>query len=185
MDGLGRAIAAAYNLERDSLPHSGVAAELKPSGASRGRVGVFALSEIKKGDRPFRGENEEIVWFEKRLIAHRRMPIRVRQLYKDFCLERDGRLGCPVSFNRLTAAWYLQSAKSGFKANLRPDQYYEFYALRNIRPGEELIARLRSVRLEGKGCAPRQRLGHPLNFYEDLALSIFMKNAAGNRSGND
>ena len=80
------------------------------------------------------------MWVEKTLIAHERMPRRVRELYKAFCLRRDGRLGCPVSFNRLTVAWYLQPAKSGFKANVRPDRYYEFYALRDIRPGEELTA---------------------------------------------
>jgi hypothetical protein len=37
-------------------------------------------------------------------------------------------------------AWYLKKAKAGVKANVKPDQYFEFHALRNIAVGEELIA---------------------------------------------
>jgi hypothetical protein len=63
-----------------------------------------------------------------------------RKLYKDFSLVRDGRLGCPTSFNRLTVAWYLKQAAPGIKPNVRPDRYYEFRGLRDIAPGEELAA---------------------------------------------
>lgn len=140
LDGLGRAVGAEYAVDKDPWPHAGVVTRLQPSKAYPGQVGVFALSRIWKGDRPFRGENEEIVWLEKKSIAHQRMSKPARRLYKDFSLDRAGRLGCPISFNRLTVAWYLKEAKAGFKANVRPNQYYEFYALRDIAASEELIA---------------------------------------------
>jgi hypothetical protein len=140
LDGLGRAIGAKYTEGEDPWPHTQVLTRLLPSKAYPGRVGVFALSKIRKGVRPFRGENEEIVWLDKKSITKQHMSKAARKLYRDFSLDHAGRLGCPTSFNRLTVAWYLNQAKAGMKPNIRPDQYYEFYALRDIAAGEELIA---------------------------------------------
>ena len=140
LDGLGRAIGAEYTSDIERWPHSNVLTRLQPSKAFPGQVGVFAISRIKKGVRPFRGENEEIVWLDRRLLDAQRLSKPARQLYKDFSLDRGGRRGCPTNFNRLTVAWYLKKAKTRMKPNVRPDQYYEFYALKDIAAGEELIA---------------------------------------------
>ncbi len=140
LDGLGRAVGARWTPDEDPWPHLGAMTRLRPSKAHPGKVGVFAISAIKKGDRPFRGENEEIVWLDKGSIARHRMKISVRKLYSDFGLHRGGRTGLPTNFNRLTVAWYLKKATSRSKANVRFDKYYEFYATRNIAEGEELIA---------------------------------------------
>jgi hypothetical protein len=140
LDGLGRAIASEYALDADPLPHLEVLTRLAPSKAYPSEVGVFALTHINKGGHPFKGENEEIVWIDKKRIERQRMSRSSRKLYEDFSLDRGGRLGCPISFNRLTVAWYLKPATPSIKPNVRPDQYYEFRALRDIAPGEELIA---------------------------------------------
>jgi FRG domain len=140
LDGLGKAVGAEYAENTDPLPHSGVVTRLELSKAYPGRVGVSAISEIKKGQKPFRGENEEILWLEKKTIKKAHLSSPARKLYREFCLERGERLGCPINFNRLTVAWYLRHAKAGLAANVRPDRYYEFHALRNIKAGEELIA---------------------------------------------
>ncbi len=140
LDGLGRAVGAEYTADKDPWPHLQVFTRLQPSKAYPGQVSVFALSKIKKGVRLFSGENEEIVWLDKKTIKQQRMSKPARKLYKDFSLVRDGRLGCPTSFNRLTVAWYLKQAAPGIKPNVRPDRYYEFRTLRDIAPGEELIA---------------------------------------------
>jgi hypothetical protein len=139
LDGLGRALAEAWEAE-PPRPHENTLTILRPSKASPGDVGVFAILPIKKGDRPFRGENEEIVWFDKKQIAAMRMPSEVRKLYREFTLERDGRIGCPVSFNRLSLAWFLREGGKGRKVNVRSNEYFQFYALRDISAGEELIA---------------------------------------------
>jgi hypothetical protein len=139
LDGLGRAIASAYASEADPLPHSGTLTRLAPSKAYPSEVGVFAIEKIKKGARPFSGENEEIVWLDKPITKYR-MSKAARKLYKEFSLDRDGRVGCPTNFNRLTVSWYIKPKKTGIKANVKHDEYYEFRALRDIAAGEELVA---------------------------------------------
>lgn len=140
LDGLGRAIGAEYTVVQEPCPDQNVVTRLQPSGVARGKIGVFAIKKIGKGDRPFVGESEEIVWLEKHLIARRRMQKAVRQLYDDHSLERGARLGCPVNFNRLTVSWYLQRASAKIKPNVSFDEFFEIRAIRAITPGEELVA---------------------------------------------
>jgi hypothetical protein len=140
LGGLAKAVEVEYTDNDHSLPHLGVVTRLQPSKAYPGRVGVFAISKIKKGQRAFLGENEEILWLDKKTIDKAHLPSAARKLYDDFSLHRDGRAGCPINFNRLTVAWYLRPAKPGLAANVRPDRYFEFHALRDVKPEEELIA---------------------------------------------
>lgn len=55
----------------------------------------------------------------------------------DFAVLKNKRYGCPLSFNRLTPSWYLNNSKI---PNVRCDENYDFVAIRNIKPGEELTA---------------------------------------------
>jgi hypothetical protein len=59
----------------------------------------------------------------------------MRRLYDDFAIIKGEIYGTPLSFNRLTPAWYIQDSKS---PNMECDEDYDFCALRNIRSGEEL-----------------------------------------------
>jgi SET domain-containing protein len=45
------------------------------------------------------------------------------------------RYGCPATFNSLTPSWYLNHSTT---PNLRCDENYDFFALRTVKPGEEL-----------------------------------------------
>ncbi len=56
-------------------------------------------------------------------------------MYEDLAVQKDNWLGCPTNFNRLTMSWYLNESK---RPNVRCDSNYDFFALRAIRPGEEL-----------------------------------------------
>lgn len=114
-------------------PHFRVCARI---GVSRLHgVGVFAIRSIKKGKYIFYGDDEEIVWVKKRNLG--RLQREIRKLYQDFCIIKNkGTLyGCPKNFNLLTVAWYLNESK---KPNVACDQDYRFFALRNIKKGEEL-----------------------------------------------
>lgn len=86
----------------------------------------------------FPGDNEKITWVEQNKIKE--LSRELRRLYADFCIvdARKIKYGCPRSFNRLTVAWYLNRPKSGHKPNIGCRRDYTFYALRDIRPGEEL-----------------------------------------------
>jgi hypothetical protein len=55
--------------------------------------------------------------------------------YEDFAIIKRQRCGCPVSFNRLTPAWFLNESKT---PNVRCDENYDFYTVREIATDEEL-----------------------------------------------
>jgi SET domain-containing protein len=118
---------------RRKPPHYGVFTRIQPS--RRGGVGVFAIRNIAKGTQIFSGDNDKIVWVNKRNF--KRLPPEVRRLYDDFCIiKHSGRTyGCPTNFNRLTPSWYLNSSS---KPNVGCDKHYRFFALRDIKAGEEL-----------------------------------------------
>src|SRR5258708_39792379 len=111
-------------------PHIRVYTRLRPS-AIHG-VGVFAIRQIKKGTQLFDAE-EEIVWIDQKEIE--KLPKEIQKLYKDFAIIRHGKYGCPVDFNKLTMAWYLNDSDN---PNVIVDEDYNMIAARNISDGEEL-----------------------------------------------
>lgn len=96
-------------------------------------VGVRAICKIKKGAPIFEGDKSRLVWIEAKKVQ--RLPKELRRLYEDFGIKKGRKYGCPRSFNALTPAWYLNHSKH---PNVRCDSNYDFYALRNIKAGEEL-----------------------------------------------
>jgi hypothetical protein len=132
LEGLGRSLATSYRDLKDGKPHSGVYVRLKPSTLHRSGVGVFAIKKIPKGTEIFAGENEEVLWLAKTTIP-KDGP--AKKMYDDFSIIDGKFYGCPVSFNRLTPAWFLNDSK---RPNARCDENYSFFAVRNISPGEEI-----------------------------------------------
>jgi SET domain-containing protein len=120
-----------------SLPHEGVFVRLKPSKIHG--IGVFAIKNIPKGTYVFRDDNQRMFWVEKSKIG--RLPLVIRDLYEDFCIIKERKYGCPKSFDALTPAWYLNHSE---KPNVAADSQIRFYALRNIKKGEELTADYRT-----------------------------------------
>ncbi len=116
-------------------PHYGVYARLGPSKIHG--IGVFAIRKIKKGTYAFSGDDENMVWVGKSNL--RNLPREIRRLYEDFAvIKKNGTLyGCPRNFNILTVGWYLNCSQN---PNVGCDvgRGYEFYALRDIKRGEEL-----------------------------------------------
>jgi hypothetical protein len=130
LEGLGRSLVTSYRELSRRRPHSGVYVRLKPS--KKSGLGVFAIKPIPKGTRIFGGEDDELVWERKASLPKDR---HVRKLYDDFAIIQGDLYGCPTSFNRLTPAWYLNESK---RPNATCDEDYYFYALRDIRIGEEV-----------------------------------------------
>lgn len=131
LEGLSRTVDKKWKTQERKLPHDGVVTRL---GRSRIHgVGVFAIRQIQKGTRLFPDDLDEMIWIEEGDL--KALPRTIRELYKDFGVLRDGRYGCPTSFNRLSPSWYLNSSKT---PNVRSDENYNFVALRSIKPGEEL-----------------------------------------------
>jgi FRG domain/SET domain len=137
LGGLSRTIMTRWKPDGHPHPHLKVYGRLRPSKIHG--VGVFAIVNIKKGTPLFIGENPEMPWFDKKTLP--RNPREVWRLYQDFAVidDRNGRYGCPTSFNRLNPSWYLNEPRVGEKANVDCDSNtYEFRAMRNIKAGEEL-----------------------------------------------
>jgi uncharacterized protein len=118
-------------MKSPNLPHSHIYTRLRPSKIHG--VGVFAIQDIKKGAYIFSADNQNMRWIPKARIKRLRPPL--SRLYKDFAIIKDGKYGVPWSFDRLTPAWYLNHSH---KANVGIDEHYRFFAMRNIRAGEEL-----------------------------------------------
>lgn len=132
LEGLGRSLATSYRDIKSDSPHRGVYVRIRPSNVDKRGVGVFAIKKIPKGTRLFSDENEELCWIPESSLP-KAGPL--RKLYDDFSIIKDGRYGCPISFNRLTPAWFMNESK---KPNTRCDENYDFYTLREIAAGEEL-----------------------------------------------
>lgn len=115
------------------LPHEGVYTRLKPSKIHG--VGVFAIRDIPKGTPVFAEDDDDIVWVDKKDTENLLPPL--REFYDDFCIVKGDKYGCPKNFDTLTIAWYLNSSD---KPNVAADENYRFYALRDIKAGEELTA---------------------------------------------
>jgi len=141
LEGLSRAINARWERFecriKQETPHSGVYARLRPSKIHG--IGVFAIRNIPKGTKIFPADEGELVWKRKSDLKLDQLPQEIRRFYDQFCLIKDKgeTYGCPKNFNLMTVAWYLNHSKT---PNVGCDQDYTFFALRNIRDGEELTA---------------------------------------------
>jgi len=102
-------------------------------------VGVIAIRPIRKGRHIFFPDDERLRWVKATEI--RRLSKEIKRLYKDFCIKKGEKYGCPTNFNKLTPAWYLNHSVN---PNVATDNNYRFYALRNIKKGEELTADYRT-----------------------------------------
>jgi hypothetical protein len=131
LDGLGRALAIRWRDDDFSLPHERVFTRLRPS-RTHG-IGVFAIKRIPKGTRLFTGDIDEMRWIDTEMLG--RLPKDIQRLYEDFGVLKDGRWGCPTSFNRLTPAWYLNESKA---PNVVCDEHLNFIAKADIGLNEEL-----------------------------------------------
>jgi hypothetical protein len=136
LDGLSRSLCVKW-LARQIVPHNAVFTRLRPSRVHKGGVGVFAIRPIKKGTALFANDSDEMVWVSEDSLPTRK-PL--RELYNDFSvISKERRYGCPPSFNRLTMSWYLNEPTKGESPNVTCDPgTFDFFALRNIKTGEEL-----------------------------------------------
>ena len=124
---------------RAKLPHHGAYTRLRPSETHKGGVGVFPIRKIPKGAHIFTGdEDTEYVDLDRRKVE--RLAPKLRKLYRDFSIiTNHGRVyRSPKNFNLMTISWYLNEPRPGEKSNVRCGKNDLFYALRDIKPDEEL-----------------------------------------------
>jgi hypothetical protein len=118
------------------LPHDGVYTRIKPSRVASGGVGVFAICDIKQGTYLFEPDDEKVVWIPASRVNE--LPKQIRKLYYDFGPLKKGKYYVPTSLNKLTVAWYLNEPAEGETPNVGCDADLKFYALTDIKEGDEL-----------------------------------------------
>lgn len=98
-------------------------------------IGVFAIRDIPKGIPLFEFDNTEMVWIKAAEIQNSSPKIKL--LYEDFCVTNQDKTlyGCPVNFNQLTMAWYMNHSND---PNVESDKDYNFFSKAIIKEGEEL-----------------------------------------------
>jgi hypothetical protein len=138
LDGLGTLLAGKWGPHNGDLPHQRAFVRLRPSKVHAGGVGVFAIRPIPQGTNVFSGEPEDIVWTPVTSIPKSR-PL--RKLYDDFGVLRDGWYATPRTFNSLSPAWYLNDSR---RPNVKCDENLDFFAIDDIRAGDELTADYRT-----------------------------------------
>jgi hypothetical protein len=122
-------------MEKD-LPHCNVYARLGISKISGVKgIGVFAIKDIPQGTNIFYGDDQKMVWIRKDEIKNTETEI--KQLYDDFCIIKNNQFGCPKNFNVLTVGWYLNNSND---PNVEIREGDNFYAMRDIKKGEELTS---------------------------------------------
>lgn len=117
--------------DEDKPPHDGVYTRLARSDIHG--VGVFAIKSIKKDTAIFYNDDLHMTWVDAAQLSD--LPSKVHKLYDDFAVLKEGKYGCPRNFNLMAVSWYLNNSKT---PNVRCGEDYQFYALRDIREGEEL-----------------------------------------------
>jgi hypothetical protein len=125
------------------MPHAATYARVSVSNAPPSKefparnpgVGVFAVKDIPKGTLIFAPDDDSTITISSAQVAT--LPSELRSLYEDFCPQSAaGDYTCPLNFNKLTVAWYLNDSDV---PNVNADDQFRFLANRDIKKGEELF----------------------------------------------
>lgn len=102
---------------------------LKPSAYG---VGVFAVHDIAKGTHLRLFGSRHASDTSMRECAKADVP----ETFRDFCIDREDVLYCPADFGRMHIGWYVNHSQ---EPNAYSDDEYQWYALRDIGAGEEIL----------------------------------------------
>ena len=105
------------------FPHEGVIGRIGSSEIAD--VGVFALRHIPEGTVCFVHDLAELRWIDAADIERTDLTDDERALYRHFAVRRNGKLGCPESFDLLTPGWYLNSRRRVRRRTYAPARRFD------------------------------------------------------------
>ena len=107
---------------------------LKPSTIVGAGVGVFATNDIPRGTKlPELFGADDVVRFSREEFAALELPDEIKD---HFTVRYDTEYFLPKLINRMSVGWYLNDST---EPNLGHDSAYNYFALRDIAAGEELL----------------------------------------------
>lgn len=98
---------------------------------SKHGIGVFAVHDIKRNTHLRLFGDKETITLRSLIRKRSEVP----KVFQDYCIDYGNRLICPLDFGQMHIGWYLNHSKS---PNAYPDNDYKWYALRDIKAGEEI-----------------------------------------------
>jgi SET domain-containing protein len=107
---------------------------LKPS---KFGIGVFAMHDIKNGDYLRLFGDEKKFEHRIRILDKKNVP----EFFQSYCMDRNDKIICPLDFGSMPVGWYLNHSKNPNAAH----KNYHFYAIRDIKEGEEILADYNSL----------------------------------------
>jgi SET domain-containing protein len=104
-------------------------------------IGVFTTAPIARGERLDLWDGDD--W---RLVddAEAEADAAVRALRDIYCVRVGGGYMCPLAFNRMSIGWYMNHSDDP-NAWSSPALNFEYYASRDISPGEEILCDYRRL----------------------------------------
>jgi hypothetical protein len=98
---------------------------------------VYLLyKKSQEGTNVFSGDNNVMRYIDKNEFAN--VQPEIAQLYKDFCVWKDGKIKGPSNFNNLTVGWYLNHSMT---PNVRYDENSgDFIAISRHSPNSGVFA---------------------------------------------
>jgi SET domain-containing protein len=93
-------------------------------------IGVFATHDIAQGT-PLRLFGDGLPEDEARVIAKEEVP----PFLHGHCIREGDTLFCAKDFGKMSVGWYMNHSKSPNAVH----RNYEYYALRDIKEGEEIL----------------------------------------------
>jgi SET domain-containing protein len=107
---------------------------LKPSTIPGAGVGVFATNDIPQGTmlKDLFGA-DDVIRFSKEEFAALELPDEIKD---NFAVQYETECFLPKAINRMSVGWYLNDSP---EPNLGHDSSYNYFALRDIAAGEELL----------------------------------------------
>lgn len=107
---------------------------LKKSTIEDAGIGVFSTTHIKKGEKlkALFGE-DDTRWLSYKEFENLRV---CSELKENFAIQYEDGYSVPVDFNCLSIGWYLNHNEN---TNLHANNEHEYFASRDITPGEELF----------------------------------------------
>lgn len=101
-------------------------------------VGVFATHDIAQGTHLRLFVDEDTTVHESRILEKTGVP----ESFHGHCLDRGDTMVCPPDFGALPIGWYVNHSDTPNAApgeNPNPHRKYRWYALRDIKEGEEVL----------------------------------------------
>lgn len=94
-------------------------------------IGVFAAHNIKKGAYLRLWGNEKHYENRIRILNKKDVP----KIFHNYCMDRGSKIICPENFGEMPVGWYLNHSKKSNAIH----KNYNWYALRDIKKGEEIL----------------------------------------------